>query len=248
MAAGPASRRLLSYPPPASKSASLNRPDNWAAAPAASKSTITRSTTANTFWSAPTVLRLLHNVGADGERLLRRIPLELSFPGAGFQMKLPRLPAPLNLAFGLLGASGCSLAEKFAAVRFMRALQESHFRFANDCTVAELLDRHQQHGVLRHCLWQSLCLAALNTAPEKASAQLFANTLRDSIGGARSDTDLLLPAADLSRIFPDAAANFIKAHQGKIHLSTRIDDIDPRREIHGERFDHVVLAVAEVIR
>ena len=189
-------------------------------------------------------LRLLNTVGADSERLLQRIPLELSFPGARFRMKLPRLPAPLNLAFGLLGASGCTLAEKFAAVRFMRALQKSHFRLANDCTVTELLDRHQQHGALRHCLWHALCLAALNTAPEKASAQHFANTLRDSIGGSRSDTDLLLPAADLSRIFPDAAADFIKAHRGKIHLSTRIEDIDPRREIHGERFDHVILAVA----
>ena len=189
-------------------------------------------------------LRLFNTVDADSERLLQRIPLELSFPGARFRMKLPRLPAPLNLAFGLLGASGCTLAEKFAAVRFMRALQKSHFRLADDCTVTELLDHHQQHGKLRHCLWHALCLAALNTAPEKASAQLFANTLRDSIGGSRSDTDLLLPAADLSRIFPDAAADFIKAHRGKIHLSTRIEDIDPRREIHGERFDHVILAVA----
>ena len=144
-------------------------------------------------------------------------------------MKLPRLPAPFHLAFGLFTASGCTFGEKLAAVRFMRALQEKHFRLANDCTVAELLDRHQQHGVIRHCLWHALCLAALNTAPEKASAQLFANTLRDSIGGSQSDTDLLLPAADLSRIFPDAAADFIKAHRGKIHLSTRIEDIDPVR-------------------
>ena len=189
-------------------------------------------------------LRLLNTVGADSERLLRRIPLELAFPGGGFHMKLPRLPAPFHLAFGLFTASGCTFGEKLAAVRFMRALQEKHFRLANDCTVAELLDRHQQHGVIRHCLWHALCLAALNTAPEKASAQLFANTLRDSIGGSQSDTDLLLPAADLSRIFPDAAADFIKAHRGKIHLSTRIDDIDPRREIYGERFDHVILAVA----
>ena len=189
-------------------------------------------------------LRLLNTVGADSERLLRRIPLELAFPGGGFHMKLPRLPAPFHLAFGLFTASGCTFGKKLAAVRFMRALQKSHFRLADDCTVAELLDRYQQHGALRHCLWHALCLAALNTAPEKASAQLFANTLRDSIGGSRSDTDLLLPAADLSRIFPDAAADFIKAHRGKIHLSTRIEDIDPRREIHGERFDHVILAVA----
>lgn len=189
-------------------------------------------------------LRLMNAIGADGECLLRRIPLELAYPGAGFKMKLPRLPAPLHLAFGLLNASGCTWAEKISAVRFMRSLQACEYRLAEDCTVTELLDRQQQHGALRRYLWQPLCLAALNTGPEKASAQVFANTLRDSIGGSRNATDLLLPATDLGSVFPDAAATFIQARGGKIHLSRRIEQIDPRHEIHGERFDHVVLAVA----
>ena len=189
-------------------------------------------------------LRLMNAISADGERLLRRVPLELSYPGAGFRMKLPRLPAPLHLAFGLLKASGCTWAEKISAVRFMRTLQACEYRLAEDCTVSGLLDRHQQEGALRRYLWQPLCLAALNTAPENASAQLFASTLRDSIGGSRSATDLLLPAADLGSIFPDAAATFIQARGGKIHLTTRIEQIDPRHEIHDERFDHVILAVA----
>ena len=189
-------------------------------------------------------LRLMKAVGADAGQVLQRLPLELSYPGAGFRMKLPRLPAPFHLAFGLLSASGCCVGEKFAAVRFMRFLQACDYRLMADCTVAELLDRHLQHSALRRYLWQPLCLAALNTAPEEASAQIFANTLRDSVGGLRSDTDLLLPAADLGRIFPDAAADFIVAHGGKIHLSTRIEQIDPRHEIRGEAFDRVILAVA----
>lgn len=189
-------------------------------------------------------LRLMQTVGADPEHLLRRLPLELHYPGAGFRLRLPRLPAPLNLAIGLFAAQGAGLGEKFAAVRFMRTLQGCNYRLPTDGTVAELLDRHGQQGKLRRYLWEPLCLAALNTAAPHASAQIFANVLRDSLGGARADTDLLLPAADLDRVFPSAAADFIQAHGGKIRLATRVEQIRPQFQIEGELFDRVILAVS----
>jgi len=191
-------------------------------------------------------LRLMNRVGADPERLLKRLPLELSFPGSqpAFRMRLPRLPAPLHLAIGLFAARGCSLAEKISAVRFMRFLQASDYRLDADSTVAALLDRHAQHGSLRRYLWEPLCLAALNTEPANASAQIFANVLRDSLGGGRADTDLLLPAADLDRLFPLAAADFIRARGGEIRLATRVERLDDGLCIAGEAFDRIILATA----
>ena len=189
-------------------------------------------------------LRLMRKIGADPDQTLKRLPLDLSYPGAGFRMQLPELPAPLHLAVGLLKAAGSTLSEKLAAVRFMRALQAGSYQLDRDCTVTDLLDRNRQHGSLRRYMWEPLCLAALNTAPENASAQVFANVLRDSLGGRRSDTDLLLPVTDLNRVFPDAAADYVRAHGGRIELSTRIEHIQATLELQGERFDHVVLAVA----
>jgi squalene-associated FAD-dependent desaturase len=189
-------------------------------------------------------LRLMHKVGADSGTLLKRLPLELSHPAAGFHMRLPQLPAPWHLAIGLLHTTGSSLAEKFSAVRFMRSLQASNYRLSADCSVAEWLDRHQQHGRLRRFLWEPLCLSALNTSPENASAQIYANVLRESLGGCRADTDLLLPAADLGAVFPDAASCFITAHSGEIRLSTRVDAITPALGIAQDQFDHIILATA----
>ncbi len=189
-------------------------------------------------------LRLMRRVGLDPERLLRRLPLELSYPAGGFRMKLPRIPAPLDLAFGLLGAKGIDLREKLSAVRFMRSLQGSDYRLDGDYSVTELLNRHQQSGALRRFMWEPLCLAALNTAPEDASAQIFANVLRDSLGGKQADTDLLLPSSDLSSVFPNAAAEFIEKSGGCVRLAPRVQELRPDLEILGERFDHVILAVA----
>ena len=189
-------------------------------------------------------LRLIEQVGNNPEQLLQRLPLELNHPVAGFRLKLPRLPAPLNVALGLLCTQGLGIGEKLSAARFMRSLQAVGYRLDNDCSVTTLLDRHRQSDRLRRFMWEPLCLAALNTPPEHASARIFANVLRDSLGGQQADTDLLLPRCDLGRIFPDAAGEFIEKSGGRVRLSARVEAIRPDLAIHGEHFDHVVLAAA----
>lgn len=190
--------------------------------------------------------RLMRRVGAQPEALLKRAPLQLDYPGA-FRMKLPALPAPWHLAIGLLGANGASFGEKLSAAFFMQRLKRQHYRLMRDTTVAEWLDAQGQTGVLRRFLWEPLCLAALNTAPKHASAQIFANVLRDSLGGSREATDLLLPRTDLGRIFPEQAGQFIKANGGEIHHGARITELQRDGngwQVAGEHFEHVVLAVA----
>jgi len=189
-------------------------------------------------------LRLMRLAGADPDALLARRPLELHHPAGGFRLRLPRLPAPLHLAIGLLTARGTSLREKLSAARFMRALQRDGYRLQRDISVAELLDRHGQTGNIRRFMWEALCLAALNTPPASASAQLFAHVLRDSLGGNREDTDLLLPATDLGRPFPDTARNCVEAGGGEIRLSSRVEMLQPSLTIGEETFAHVVVATA----
>lgn len=191
-------------------------------------------------------LRLMREVGVGVERVLKRLPLELFFPAshlAPFHLRLPRLPSPWNLAAGLLTTRGASLHEKISAARCLRNLQSTGYRIGDDCTVTALLDRHGQYGSLRRHLWEPLCLAALNTAPEQASAQIFLTTLRDSLGGGQTATNLLLPAADLDELFPTAAANYIRAKGGEIRLATRVEAIADGPTVSGERFAFAVLAV-----
>ncbi|TRZ65645.1 MAG: FAD-dependent oxidoreductase, partial [Rhodocyclaceae bacterium] len=139
-------------------------------------------------------LRLMRQVGADPQRLLLRLPLTLAYPGQ-LRVATPRLPAPLHLALGLLGARGLSWSDKLAAIRFMRALKHQDFRLPDqrqDCSVSALLDTHRQPDRLRTYLWEPLCVAALNTPADAASAQVFLNVLRDSLAAERSASDLLL--------------------------------------------------------
>lgn len=160
-------------------------------------------------------LRLMRQVGADPERLLLRSPLALVYPGE-LSLQAPRLPAPLHLAAALLCARGLNFGEKLAAIRFMRRLKKSRFRVRQDSTVSALLDLYEQPARLRKFLWEPLCVAAMNTPADTASAEIFVNVLRDSLGGGNHASDLLLPRVDLGALFPDAAARFVLQHGGRV--------------------------------
>jgi squalene-associated FAD-dependent desaturase len=191
-------------------------------------------------------LRLMRLVGADPERLLARFPLELRY-ASGFHLRAPRLPAPLHLVAGLLLASGLTAAERFAAARFVAGLRRRRFALDVDESVERFLARHGQSGALRDRLWVPLCVSALNTPPERASARLFANVLRDTLGGDRAASDLLLPRADLGALFPAPAAAFVAERGGEIRLGTAVrgiarDETGLGVDADPGTFSHVVLA------
>jgi len=163
-------------------------------------------------------LRMLKLVGVDPRRALLNLPLQMRYPpgSGGMDFVAPRWPAPLHLALALLRAKGLARADKLSLARFSSTARWMGWQLHDDCSVSELLERYDQTPRLIQLMWRPLCLAALNTPPERASAQVFLNVLRDSLGARRSASDMLLPRRDLSALFPDAAASFVARHGGAV--------------------------------
>jgi squalene-associated FAD-dependent desaturase len=120
-----------------------------------------------------------------------------------------------------------------------------------DCTVSELLERFEQTDRLTRLMWRPLCIAALNTPPERASAKVFLAVLRDSLGASRAASDMLLPRADLSALFPDAAIEWLQKQGGKVMLGNRVSAIHADdggwkidSEQHSDHYQHVVIATS----
>jgi hydroxysqualene dehydroxylase len=181
--------------------------------------------------------RMMRTVGVAADALLR-IPLEIRY-ASGFSFRRLSLPALLGLAGGLVAMRGIPLTERVGAARFIMRLQRARFRLEQDVPVSELLVRHAQDGRVGHYLWRPLCVSALNTPPELASANVFLAVLRDTLSGQAQASDLLLPRVDLSRLFPEPAAAFVQAHGGEIRLQTPVNDLAALRA----SFDQVVIAV-----
>ena len=215
-------------------------------------------------------LGLMQRVGVDLERNLLRLPLQLHYAD-GFRLQAKHLPGripSLELALALASTRGLSWREKWLAARAMRQWLQGPLRHSDadaDSSVADCLRRQQQSQNLCDHLWHPLCLSALNTPPERASAAVFQRVLQDSLGArgqSGGHSDLLLPRCDLGALLPDAAQGWLQGHQAKLHTATAIRKISllnqelivnsPKQQSrqqfslddHPGAFDAVVLAVA----
>jgi squalene-associated FAD-dependent desaturase len=177
-------------------------------------------------------LRLIEQVGGNIEADFLRLPLQLTLHNR-FELKAPALPAPLHLLVGLLGAKGLTFGQRIAAARFMLAMRRMKFRLPHDGNALELLRAHGQDEELIRLLWEPICISALNTPAAKASAQVLLNVLRDSLNGARADSEMQLPRLDFSALFPDRAAKYVIQRGGKVLTSCGVEAIVP----HGNEFE-----------
>ena len=203
-------------------------------------------------------LRLIKLAGQDPSELILTLPLQMRYPAGteGMDFIAPRLPAPLHLAWALLRAKGLQRADKLALMRFSTAMRTMGWQLYNDCSVTELLQRFDQTDRLNRLMWHPLCLAALNTPPERASARVFLNVLRDSLGASRRRaSDMLIPKANLSALLPEAAARYVEQHGGAVRTGAKVSALhalpDGRWRLDdgvddGENFDGVIVATSSV--
>ena len=182
-------------------------------------------------------LRVMQLVGVDPAQALLKLPLQMCYPrvaggpgGMDFVAPALPLPAPLHLAMALLRSKGLDRADKLSLLRFSSTARWMGWQLHQDCTVTELLERYDQTSRLTRLLWRPLCLAALNTPPERASAQVFLAVLRDSLGARRAASDMLVPRVDLSALLPEAAARYIEANGGSVRTGAKVQAL---RSIEG---------------
>ncbi len=197
-------------------------------------------------------LKMMERVGIDPDAAFLRLPLQMHYPpGSGaMNFETPRLPAPLHLAVGLFRTKGLGWEDKIALARFFTACRHIRWDIGEDRPLVRLLEQFWQTPRLYGLLWRPLCMASMNTPPEEASAQVFLSILKDSLGARRHASDMLLPRMNLSAIFPEKAAGYLKERGGKIRLGETVRTLD--RDESGwtlssnpeERYDAVILATS----
>ena len=138
------------------------------------------------------MLAMMRLIGVDAESVFNRIPLDISIHNPSYStLQLSgksRLPWPWSLAWNLIKSAGLNNLKSLVVLQkdIPRLLADK------DITVLEwLLDAKQPERLIEQ-LWQPLCLATLNTQVHKASAQVLAIVLRDSLGQDEPTADLLI--------------------------------------------------------
>ena len=178
------------------------------------------------------MLDLLNTVNVTEEDVFYRTPqqikvMDLKANITAFDLKLPKLPTPLNILFGMLRCPSLSFSEKIQALyRFNSLLNK---RIKQDISVDQWLNKARLPTHYIEYLLKPLCLAALTTHTHEASAKVFQTVLQQTFNGPGSNTDLLIPKKDLGSIFPAAAKNYIESKGGKVFLEHRVSQINYNR-------------------
>jgi len=187
-------------------------------------------------------LELMALLGADASRLLHRMPLALCGPdGHGLRLR-PGAPVPAFVR-GVLAHGGWRWLDRLALLRTAAVWAATGFRCDEHLSVAALC--RGLPPALREQLIEPLCVAALNTPAEAASARVFLRVLRDALFGGPGSSDLLLPAAPLGDLLPKPALRWFAEHGVAYKPTTRVLQLQQREtrwQVDGLTFDAVVLA------
>jgi hydroxysqualene dehydroxylase len=153
----------------------------------------------------------------------------------GFEMRAPRLPAPFHLAWAWLTAKNLTLAQRIAMGYFFAWLKLNAWLVtgSSDYSVEKLLTKTHQPTSLIELLWRPLCLSALNTPPESASAKVFAVVLRDTLGSSAQASDFVVSRGSLGATLPDLSHQYLLGKNQTICLGASVKKINVVNRLSG---------------
>jgi squalene-associated FAD-dependent desaturase len=189
-------------------------------------------------------LALMRRVGVDPEQVLQRLPLALVTPD-GRGLRLPPGPPLTTFGWAVLRREGWSLGERLGLLGASLRWAAMRFRCPADWSVARLCEALSPR--VRAELIDPLCVAALNTPADRASATVFLRVLRDALFGGAGAADLLLPRRPLSALLPDPAGAWLRRQGATLRVARRVQSLirdGSAWQVQGERFDAVVLATS----
>ncbi|MBI4810819.1 MAG: FAD-dependent oxidoreductase [Ignavibacteriales bacterium] len=186
------------------------------------------------------LLEYLEIIGT--EHLLKREPL-LSLPfyhpqrgRAIFQVS--SLPKPFHLTAGMLKFKLLSFKDRRHLLKVGLELSSASGGWSDELeeklsslTIDQWLDSLSQSSETKKTLWYPIAISVMNERPEKASALLFARSLRAAFLGKKSDSAVLIPTVGQTELYVEQAEKLFNRNHGKIFLNTEVDSI----EVYGDK-------------
>ena len=187
-------------------------------------------------------LDLMRAVGVDPDQVLARMPLAL-VDASGRGLRLPPGPALPSFALGVARHTHWTAGERLRLLAQALRWAGSGFAAVPDRPVAEW--SASLPLAIRRELIEPLCVAALNTDANSASAAVFLRVLRDALFSGRGSADLLLPRQSLDALLPTPATHWLEKKGARVLAGRRVQSLlrdGTAWSVDGQRHDAVVLA------
>lgn len=189
-------------------------------------------------------LGLMRRVGVDPETVLLRTPLAL-LDQDGVGLRLPTGHPVIAFTRAVWTMRHWSLRERLALSNAAAGWVLRRFRCDAALTVAQLTAALPER--VRAEIIDPLCVAALNTPADAASARVFLRVLHDALFSGPGASDLLIPRRPLADLLPEPALRWLDAHGATLRIGQRVQRLAMRTDgagwtVDDAPFDRVVLA------
>jgi len=149
-------------------------------------------------------------------------PLEITWVAPGgipTSFTCANLPAPLNLAAGLLRTRAFPLKEKITLARALRRFARHPYSIPRGVfTVGQFLDSTRQGPLSRERFWGPLCRAVMNLQPEQSSLPEFGEALHRAFFGKNTESGMAIPSKPLSELAFPKVESYLKQRGGLVHF------------------------------
>jgi squalene-associated FAD-dependent desaturase len=169
----------------------------------------------------------LNLIGASQNLILQK-NLKVNFVKQNFQihqLSADRFFYPFNLLISMMKYNALKFSERISILKFFLKLFFQHKSDLLDLSVSDWLDKQKQNENTKKAFWNILVVGALNCGAEKASAQMFADILREIFFKGNFSSTIIFPKYGLSETYCEPAKKFIKKHSGSIHLSETVQEL-----------------------
>ena len=189
-------------------------------------------------------LGLMRRVGVDPDTVLLRTPLALLDQG-GVGLRLPTGHPVIAFTRAVWAMRHWSLRERLALSNAAAGWMLRRFRCDPAWTVARLTAALPLR--VRAEIIDPLCVAALNTPAEAASATVFLRVLHDALFSGPGASDLLIPRRPLAELLPEPALRWLAQRGATLRTGQRVQRLAARADgagwtVDDAPFDRVVLA------
>lgn len=132
---------------------------------------------------------------------------------------------PMNLLSAILNFSAIDFCDRISLIRLFLKIPFFAERDLEKLSVDELLSKEKQTESTKKSFWEIICVGALNTSLQKASAKVFVDVLKEIFLKGSKGYKIVLTKAPLSNIFCEPAQKFIEDKGGKIFLSEKVERV-----------------------
>ncbi|MCZ6601601.1 MAG: hydroxysqualene dehydroxylase HpnE [Planctomycetota bacterium] len=139
----------------------------------------------------------------------------------------PPLPAPFHVLFGILRMRSLSVFDRLSSLLLGWGMARSALRRngTDRETAIEWLRSAGQSEGIRSRLWDIVTLATLNERPERASAKLLVEVIRQALLSDRSKSRMVISRVGLSSLYTDDARRAIESKGGSVRSDASVQQI-----------------------